>query len=63
MDFRCQLPTSQNTILMAQVVDTIANYKYLGTMIDDQLSFECNTDMMCEKYQRHLFRKRAKVPG
>lgn len=62
IDFRCQPPTSQNTILKGQVVDTIANYKYLGIMIDDQLSFECDTDVMCKKYQQHLVcvRKRAK---
>ena len=40
----------------------VSNYKYLGTMIDNQLKFDANTEMLCKKGQQRLFclRKLAK---
>jgi hypothetical protein len=40
----------------------VENYKYLGTMIENTLTFECNSDMLWKKGQQHFYclRKLAK---
>lgn len=42
-------PTPHNAILQGQVVETVASSKCLGTVIDDELSFEWNTDKLWKK--------------
>lgn len=37
------------------VVETVSQYKYLGTILDEKLSFEANTDYICKKANQELF--------
>merc|ERR1712121_123852 len=46
---------TQNTTIHGQPVEIVSNYKYLGTIIDGNLKFDLNSDMLCKKGQQRLF--------
>lgn len=62
IDFRRPSPNPTNCSLNDQNVEIVESYKYLGTIIDNRLSFESNTNTICKKSQQRLFclRKLAK---
>ena len=62
IDFRRGPHATQYTVIHGQPVETVSNYKYLGTIIDDKLKFDENTDSLCKKGQQRLYclRKLAK---
>ena len=36
-------------------VESVSTYKYLGVMIDEKLTWEPNTDLVCAKARKRLF--------
>ncbi|XP_073696141.1 uncharacterized protein [Garra rufa] len=50
-DFRRKPPALPCSIINGSVVETVSQYKYLGTILDDKLTFEANTDRICKKWQ------------
>ena len=62
IDFRRSEPAHQSTVINGQIVDLVTTYKYLGSIIDNRLKFDVNTEMLCKKGQQRLFclRKLAK---
>ena len=55
IDFRHGPHPTQNTDICGQPVEIVPSYKYLGTIIDSNLKFDVNTDMLCKKGQQRLF--------
>ena len=56
IDFRKTQPTNvAPTIIQDKVVEIVSEYKYLGNIIDNKLSFESNTDAVCKKVQQRMF--------
>ncbi|KAF7668648.1 hypothetical protein LDENG_00299480, partial [Lucifuga dentata] len=51
IDFRRAsfLLTPPQTLLNGQAVQSVKTYKYLGTIIDDKLNIDGNTDLICKK--------------
>ena len=43
MDFRRNPPPAQTTIIEGQDMEAVVSYKYLGSVIDNGLTFDCNT--------------------
>ena len=62
IDFRSEPPVPLATAIKGQSVEMVSYYKYLGTVIDNHLKFDANTEMLCKKGQQRLFclRKLAK---
>ena len=62
IDFRLSPQSPRKSLANGETVDIVKNYKYLGTIIDDKLKFDLNTDMMYKKGQQRLYclRKLAK---
>ena len=51
-----KVPTSViRTSIQGEDVELVREYKYLGTIIDNELRFESNTDAICRKIQQILF--------
>ena len=52
----------RKSLANGETVDIVKSYKYLGTIIDDKLKFDLNTDMLYKKGQQRLYclRKLAK---
>ena len=42
-------------LLNGSCIEMVDRYKYLGTMIDNKLKFDVNTDTICKKGQQHLY--------
>ena len=40
---------------MAQMVERVTKYKYLGTILDNQLNFNKNTDFIHKRCQPRIF--------
>ena len=55
IDFRKSQPITPRTIIQDKEVEIVSEYKYLGTLIDNKLSFDANTDVVCKKVQQRLF--------
>ena len=55
IDFRRSQHNVSQTVIQNMNVETVDEYKYLGTIIDSKLSFESNTDAACKKAQQRLF--------
>lgn len=55
IDFRRSPPAPQNSVVKGEAVEIVSNYKYLGTVIDNNLKFNCNTEALCKKGQQRLF--------
>ena len=62
IDFRRNPPAPINATVNGEIVQIVDSYKYLGTIIDNKLTFERNTDMLIKISQQRLFclRKLAK---
>ncbi len=59
IDFHKSQPSTRTlTSIQDQDVEIVTQYKYLGTIIDDRLNFESNTDAVCKKVQQCLFHLR-----
>ena len=55
IDFRRGPHPIENTIICDQPVEFVSSYKYLGTIIDNNLKFDVNTDMLCKRGQQRLY--------
>ena len=55
IDFRRKSSTPQNITIKGQRVGLVETYKYLGSLIDNKLNFNFNTEMLCKKGQQRLF--------
>ena len=55
VDFRKKPPPYPPVFIHGQAVDTVQQYKYLGTIIDSNLSFEANTDAICTKAHQRMY--------
>ena len=62
IDYRRKSPPTQVTAINGQPVEVVGSYKYLGSIIDDRLNFNLNTENICKKGQQRLscLRKLAK---
>lgn len=54
-DFRRKPSALPCTIINGSAVETVNQYKYLGIILDDKLTFEANTDRICKKVNQKLF--------
>lgn len=55
IDFRRVQPSPDITVMDGQAVETVESCKYLGTILDNKLTFEKNTDSIYKKSQQRLF--------
>ncbi|KAK0137857.1 hypothetical protein N1851_025939 [Merluccius polli] len=56
IDFRRKPYSVPPSLIDDQAVEVVHQYKYLGTIIDDKLTFDANTDAVCAKdHQRISF--------
>lgn len=55
LDFRKNPPVTTPTFLKGTAVEVVSQYKYLGTILDNKLSFETNSDAICRKANQRLF--------
>ena len=59
IDFRHKAYNPTTTIINGQDIAIVHQYKYLGNIIDDKLTFNSNTDMLCKKGQQRLLSEEA----
>ena len=53
IDFRRKQPGSPPpTYIKGSSIEVVDHYKYLGTVIDNKLKFDINTDAICRKGQQ-----------
>ena len=55
VDFRRQEHSPGKTIIHNNEVETVSKYKYLGTIFDDKLKWDDNTDEIVKKGQQRLY--------
>ena len=55
IDFRRKKENLEPVIINGQEVEVVEEYKYLGTIIDDKLSWKSNTHRVHAKAQQRLF--------
>ena len=55
IDFRRDPPAKDPILINGSAVERVSEYKYLGTVLDDKLSFDANTDHICKKANQRLF--------
>ena len=55
VDFRRQEHSPGKTIIHNNEVEIVSNYKYLGTIFDDKLKWDDNTDEIVKKGQQRLY--------
>ena len=56
IDFRRKQPGSPPpTYIKGSSIEVVDHYKYLGTVIDNKLKFDINTDAICRKGQQQLY--------
>lgn len=55
IDFRLKAPNPTPTTINGSNIEIVHQYKYLGSIIDDKLTFNSNTDMLCKKGQQRLY--------
>jgi hypothetical protein len=55
IDFRMHCDEHECLVLKNEKVETVKEYKYLGTIIDDKLSFTSNVDMVYKKANTRMF--------
>ena len=48
-------PLSQPLMIKGQTVETLSTFKYLGTVVDENLTFTDNVDHIYKKAQQRLF--------
>ena len=59
IDFRRNRNTAKECIIHKESVEIVTSYKYLGTIFDDHLKFDVNTEAIVKRGQQriHLLRK------
>ena len=59
IDFRRNSNTAKECIIHKESVEIVTSYKYLGTIFDDHLKFDVNTEAIVKRGQQriHLLRK------
>ncbi|KAF7654596.1 hypothetical protein LDENG_00067420, partial [Lucifuga dentata] len=59
IDFRRSKEEVKDSVIHGDRVETVTSYKYLGTVFDDQLKWDHNTDVIMKRGQQriHLLRK------
>ncbi len=55
IDFRHHHSKPVNTKINGQDAEIVESYRYLGTVNDNKLSFDCSTNILCKKSQHCLF--------
>ena len=55
MDFRASPSTAPPSCINGSTVDIVSQYKYLGTIIDEKLKFDANTESLCKRGQQRLY--------
>ena len=55
IDFRKNPSTVPDLFIDGVKVERVSEYKYLGTVLDDNLSFVINTDLINKKCQSRIF--------
>ena len=55
IDFRKSRPATVPLSINDQAVESVQQYKYLGTVIDDRLSFEHQIDAVCKKANQRMY--------
>ena len=55
IDFRRSVPIPQFTTIEGIEIDLVESYKYLGTVFDNRLCFQNNTDAISKKVQQRLY--------
>ncbi len=55
IDFRTQAPIYETVIIKDQAADCVESSKYLGTVIDSELTFGKSCEVVCKKAHQHLF--------
>lgn len=55
IDFRRVQPSPDTIVIDGQTVESVESYKYLGTFLDNKLTFKKNTDSIHKKSQQRLF--------
>lgn len=55
IDFSTGSHTHQNMAINGEDIEVVMNYKYLGTMIDNKLTWTCNTDAIYKKGMQRLY--------
>ena len=55
VDFRRQEHSPGKTIIHNNEVEIVSNYKYLGTIFDDKLKWDDNTEEIVKKGQQRLY--------
>lgn len=54
IDFCKHLSVSPPLVIEDQAVELLHNYKYLGTNIDDELSFEFHVNAVCKRAHQRM---------
>ena len=55
IDFRRQQSSPGNTVIHGEEVEVVTTYKYLGTIIDNKLTWNDNTEAIVKKCQQRMF--------
>ena len=58
VDFRRQEHSPGKTIIHNNEVEIVSKYKYLGTVFDDKLKWDDNTEEIVKKGQQQLYQLR-----
>ena len=54
-DFRTHKDVLEATLIHDQEVEVVSQYKYLGTVMDDKLRWDANTEAIAKKGQQRLY--------
>ncbi len=55
IDFRKNPTVISPVVINDHVVEVVHQFKYLGTVIDEKLTFEAHVDAVCKKAHQHMF--------
>ena len=55
VDFRRQEHSPRKTVIHNSEVEIVCKYKYLGTIFDDKLKWDDNTEEIVKKGQQRLY--------
>ena len=55
IDFRRKGTDHENVIIHNEAIEQVGNYKYLGTVLNDKLSWRDNTQLVYKKANKRLF--------
>lgn len=59
IDFRKKRTVTLPVVISGVNVEIVNQYKYLGTVLDDRLTFEVNVDSLCKKAHQRVFLSEA----